>query len=35
MDKQLYIAGEYKNNYLQNPIADPHNIKYKNKNLNL
>ena len=33
MDKQAYRAGEYKNNYLQNPIADPHNIKYKNKKL--
>ena len=33
MDKQAYTTGNYKNNYLQNPIADPHNIKYRNKRL--
>ena len=33
MDKQTYAKGNYKNNYLQNPIADPHNIKYKNRKL--
>ena len=33
MDKQSYSRGNYENNYLQNPIADPHNIKYKNKKL--
>jgi phytanoyl-CoA hydroxylase len=33
MDKQTYTKGSYINNFLQNPIADPHNIKYKNKKL--
>ena len=33
MDKQTYSIPKFKNNILQNPIADPHNIKYKNKKL--